>query len=78
MTANRIQPVDVAQTRQPIARVDVSDLTADRFFKAYKKSGIPVVLTGVFQPDTDWNLDYLSRLLGNQEFVLRYYGSTLR
>ncbi|WP_088893267.1 cupin-like domain-containing protein [Leptolyngbya ohadii] len=74
MTANPISPVDTSQTHHSIARINIANLTADWFFREYKKSGIPVVLTGIFQPNTDWNLDYLSDLLGNQEFVLRYYG----
>lgn len=74
MAIVRVHPVDSAPASRSIARVSIFDLTADRFFEQYKKSGIPVILTGVFQPDTDWNLDYLSRLLGDQEFVLRYYG----
>lgn len=76
MTANRISPVDVACIHSSIARVRIADLTDDRFFQEYQKKGIPVVLTAIFQPDTDWNLDFLSRLLGQQEFVLRYYGRT--
>jgi lysine-specific demethylase 8/hypoxia-inducible factor 1-alpha inhibitor (HIF hydroxylase) len=74
MTVHQTQPANIPQSSRLIARVNVSDLTVDRFFQEYKKHGIPVVLTGIFQPDTDWNLDYLSRLLGDQEFVLRYYG----
>ncbi len=74
MTANRTQSIDISEFSRSIARVAISELTSDRFFEKYKKPGIPVVLTGVFQPDTDWNIDYLSHLLSNQEFVLRYYG----
>lgn len=56
-----------------VARVDVSYFTAKSFVEQYQKIGKPVIITGLLK-DCDWNLDYLCQNLGEQEFLLRYYG----
>lgn len=58
-----------------ITRIDVSHLTATEFFNQYQKAGKPVIVTGILK-NCDWNLDYLSHHLGEQEFLLRYYGNS--
>lgn len=59
---------------QSIERVDCTSLTAEHFAQTYRKPGIPVILTGLIQPEWDWNLDYLCQQLGDRSFLLRYYG----
>ena len=56
-----------------IQRVDITSLTPATFFEKYQKTGIAVVITGLIK-ECDWNIDYLSEKLGNQEFFLRCYG----
>jgi hypothetical protein len=57
-----------------IQRVHLSSLTPQLFFQNYQKPGIPVVITGSLEGEPDWNLDYLSERLGEQEFPVRFYG----
>jgi lysine-specific demethylase 8/hypoxia-inducible factor 1-alpha inhibitor (HIF hydroxylase) len=57
-----------------VERVKLSELTSQQFAQRYQKRGVPVILTDLLQPEWDWNLDYLCQQLGNQEFLLRYYG----
>jgi hypothetical protein len=64
--------VNLAETT--IKRVDVSSLTPEIFVERYQKTGTPVVITGLLE-DCDWNLDYLCKNLGHQEFLLRFYGN---
>jgi lysine-specific demethylase 8/hypoxia-inducible factor 1-alpha inhibitor (HIF hydroxylase) len=61
--------------KNQVARVDASDLTAESFFEQYQKLGKPVIVTGLLK-NGDWNLEYLCQNLGEQEFLLRYYGKT--
>lgn len=62
-----------SRTVDSIQRVDISSLTPKIFAQQYQKPGIPVVITGLLE-GVDWNLDYLCDKLGNQEFLLRFYG----
>ncbi|MEG4395138.1 cupin-like domain-containing protein [Microcoleus sp. BROC3] len=57
----------------PIQRVDISTLTPGTFFEQFQKIGTPVIITGLLK-QLDWNLDYLSEKLGNQKFLLNFYG----
>ncbi len=58
-----------------IPRVDVSSLTPEIFFERYRKTGKPVVITGMLKDEAEWNLDYLCEKLGDRQFFLRNYGS---
>jgi lysine-specific demethylase 8/hypoxia-inducible factor 1-alpha inhibitor (HIF hydroxylase) len=49
-------------------------LTANQFANCYRKLGVPVILTDLFNLNADWDLDYLTQQLGDREFLLRYYG----
>ncbi|PSB03702.1 cupin-like domain-containing protein [Merismopedia glauca] len=42
-------------------------------FNRFKKQGKPVVIPGLLT-GYDWDLNYLVQQLGNQEFLLRFYG----
>lgn len=57
-----------------VPRVHASSLTAELFFATYQNQGNPVVITGLLDPEADWNLDYLCEVLNTQEFPIRYYG----
>lgn len=52
----------------------LSELDAAQFAQRYRQRGIPVVITGILQPEWNWHLDYLREMLGDQPFLLRYYG----
>ncbi|SRR5579883_338322 len=60
-------------TLDTIKRVDISSLTPEIFVEQYQKTGTPVVITGLLE-ECDWNLDYLCDNLGDQKFLLRFYG----
>jgi hypothetical protein len=57
-----------------IVRIEASDITAV-FFEQYQKVGKPVIITGLLKK-CDWDLEYLCQKIGEQEFLLRYYGNT--
>lgn len=57
-----------------IPRVPLASLTQPIFFERYQKPGFPVVMTGLIDPESGWDLDYLCQKLGNREFLLRQYG----
>lgn len=61
-------------TNQSIDRIAATDLTPAEFAQRYKQRGIPVILTGLLKPEWNWHLDYLSEMLGDRSFLLRYYG----
>ncbi|MBD2089145.1 cupin-like domain-containing protein [Microcoleus sp. FACHB-1515] len=65
----KLNPAGVAG----IDRVSASSLTADRFFEAYQRPGIPVIITGLLD-EPDWDLDFLTDQLGEQTFSVRCYG----
>jgi len=67
--------VAVSDTANRIAHIHVSSLTSEIFLETYQKQGRPVVITGLLDAEPDWNLEYLCQQLGNQEFVIRCYGS---
>lgn len=56
-----------------IKKVDFLSITPEIFQKKYQKPGIPVIITGLVK-DADWNLDYLSKNLGDRKFFARFYG----
>lgn len=56
-----------------VERISLANLSPERF-QHYKNRGIPVIITDLLQPEWDWHLDYLCEQLGNQTFLLRYYG----
>lgn len=58
----------------PVARVDGTNLTAKIFADKYRKDGIPVVITGLLDSMNNWDLDFLRKKLGNQEFPVRFNG----
>ncbi|GAB4382037.1 MAG: hypothetical protein Kow00121_41680 [Elainellaceae cyanobacterium] len=58
-----------------IQKIPASELTLEGFKHQYQTLGIPVIITGLIPTDWDWSLEYLCEQLGNQEFVLRYYGN---
>ncbi len=60
-------------TVNTIKRVDISTLTPETFFEQFQKVGSPVIITGLLK-ELDWNLDYLSEKLGNQKFIVNFYG----
>lgn len=57
-----------------IDRVPLAHLTPASFAHDYQSQSKPVIITGLLKPEWDWNLDYLSQQLGDQCFLLRYYG----
>ncbi len=68
-----------AESAQAVAfptvdRVSCQSLTARQFAERYQRRGIPVVITNLLAADPGWDLDYLAQQLGNQKFLLRYYG----
>ncbi|PNW45150.1 UNVERIFIED_CONTAM: transcription factor jumonji jmjC domain-containing protein [Euhalothece sp. KZN 001] len=62
------------QKDQTIPKLDISQLSPERFVELYQKNNQPVVLTGLLGKDTNWNLDYLCQAIGEEEFFVRYYG----
>lgn len=56
-----------------VERVSRASLSASQFAKRYQQHGIPVIISDLI-PEPDWTLAYLSQQLGDQEFLLRYYG----
>lgn len=58
----------------PVDRVSLRQLTPTEFARRYQNSGVPVVITDLLHPEWDWNLDYLRQQLGDQAFLLRFYG----
>ncbi|NEQ26455.1 MAG: hypothetical protein F6K28_46980, partial [Microcoleus sp. SIO2G3] len=56
-----------------IDRISADALTLDRFFEAYQRPGVPVIITGLLA-EPDWNLEFLTAQLGNQSFSVRCYG----
>ncbi|NJN86387.1 MAG: cupin-like domain-containing protein [Leptolyngbyaceae cyanobacterium SL_7_1] len=61
------QPLDVP-------RVSASALTATQFFEQYRKTSTPVVVTGLFELNQAWDLDFLCVQLGDRVFPVRRYG----
>ncbi|MTJ34018.1 cupin-like domain-containing protein, partial [Dolichospermum sp. UHCC 0260] len=59
---------------QTISRVDLSSLTPDIFKDQYRKEVKPVVITGLLDEDSEWNLPFLAEKLGDHEFNFRDYG----
>ncbi|MDY6803552.1 MAG: cupin-like domain-containing protein [Cyanobacteriota bacterium] len=57
-----------------VPRFPAKTLTEKSFFESYKKQGIPAVITGLLEGESEWNLDYLCQQLGDREFPLRRYG----
>jgi lysine-specific demethylase 8/hypoxia-inducible factor 1-alpha inhibitor (HIF hydroxylase) len=72
-TLVKSSPLKAQTAVNSISRVDISSLTPETFVEQYQKTGIPVIITGLLK-DCDWNLDYLSEKLGEQQFLLRFYG----
>lgn len=62
-----------SRTVDSIQRVNISSLTPRTFAEQYQRFGIPVVITGLLE-GVNWHLDYLCDNLGDQEFLLRFYG----
>lgn len=58
----------------PIQRVDISFLTPEIFIEKYQKTGTPLVIRGLLKTEEDWNIEYLCKKLGTQEFLFRNYG----
>jgi hypothetical protein len=58
-----------------VDRVSIHDLTASIFRKKYRRYGIPVVITGLFDGIPDWNLEYLSETYGDSTFKVRHFGA---
>ncbi|MEM9922252.1 MAG: cupin-like domain-containing protein [Cyanobacteria bacterium P01_D01_bin.50] len=57
-----------------IAKIDGTNLTPELFTEKYQKKGVPVVITGLLDTETSWDLDYLCDNLGEQKFPVRFYG----
>lgn len=57
-----------------VSRFSLNALKETSLFESYKKQGNPVIITGLLEGETEWNLNYLSQQLGDLEFPLRYYG----
>ncbi|MEA5471031.1 cupin-like domain-containing protein [Spirulina sp. 06S082] len=57
-----------------IARVSLADLTKKEFVKQYQNPGIPVIMTGLLEGKSRWDLDFLCQKLGDRQFLLRQYG----
>lgn len=57
-----------------IARVSLTDLTKTEFVKRYQKTGTPVILTGLLEGKSEWDLDFLVEKLGDRKFLMRQYG----
>lgn len=73
-SVNRTNPSLSADSPQTLPKIPLSELTPEQFVRSYRNPGLPVIITGLLQPDWDWNLDYLCQQLGEQAFLLRYYG----
>lgn len=57
-----------------IPKVDISEISPDRFLELYQKKNRPLILTGLLAEDAHWSLDYLCNAIGDREFLVRYYG----
>ena len=57
-----------------ITRIDISNVTAKKFFELYQKTRTPVIITGLIESNLDWNLNYLCEQFGEQELLFRNYG----
>lgn len=57
-----------------ILRVDISHLTPKIFFEKYRRTGTPVIITGLLQLERNWDLAYLEEQFGQQEVLIRNYG----
>ncbi len=64
-TLNAVQDVD---------HLTVSELTGDHFEHVYRRPGKPLVITDFLDSNIDWNLNFLSLNLGDQQFAVRDYG----
>jgi hypothetical protein len=73
---NNFKSEELSNQANVIQRVNVSSLTPEIFLEKYRKTGTPVIITGLLENEGDWNLDYLCEKFGNQEFLFRNYGST--
>lgn len=71
---NQVLNANLPSAVRTIDRVALSDLDATQFAQRYQQRGVPVVMTGLLQPEWDWHLDYLREMLGDRAFLLRYYG----
>jgi len=79
----RLEPIHPANQRSAtssssscheIPRISIATLTPDLFIRRYRTPGVPVILTDMMAPESDWTLNYLSETLNQQEFLLRRYG----
>ena len=57
-----------------IQRVSIGTFVPEQFFRQYQKPGLPVIITGLFAGEREWDLDYLCEQLGNRELLFRFYG----
>ena len=76
-TMNLAQKESQAMSAPPteeISRVSIANLTPRTFQRYYRGPGIPVIIEGLLDGEPVWNLDYLSQVFGNREFLLRNYG----
>ncbi|MBW4656216.1 MAG: cupin-like domain-containing protein [Kaiparowitsia implicata GSE-PSE-MK54-09C] len=72
------RPDSAASPLGAIAQVQATQLMPTQFYEQYQKPGIPVLISGLFEADTDWNLDYLCQQLGETEFPIQDHGSSHR
>lgn len=59
---------------QKVARINKTSLTPEKFFQKYKFDGIPVVVTGLLDSMSTWDLDFLCEKLGDGEYPFRVNG----
>ena len=57
-----------------IDRIELSALTRKAFHERYRRRGAPVVITGAFDTDAGWDLDFITARLGERIFTARFYG----
>ncbi len=64
-----------ALSRPQISSIPAAQVTPVSFFETYRKSGTPVVITGLLDGLPEWNLEYLCQQFGDCQFPIRQYGT---
>jgi len=55
---------------EAIQKIELSDLS----LASLDDFKMPIVITGLLEKDTEWNLDYLCQTIGDNRFLFRHYG----
>lgn len=57
-----------------IHQVQASNFSTRQFLDQYRRTGVPLVVSGLVNLEPAWDLDYLTQVIGEQSFPLRCYG----